>query len=171
MLLRRTGRNRLPWHVVIPSSTTTASGDSSPRAADPKSSSKGAAYRHDLDGLRGLAIALVAIFHVWFGRVSGGVDVFLTLSGYFFVASLLKHVTVTNSASSSWREALNPWPRLSRLLRRLLPALYLVLAGVVLLIFLVMPRTRFAPLGQEVIASALYFQNYLLALTDRKSVV
>ncbi len=167
MLLRRTGRNRLPWHVVIPSSTTTASGDSSPRAADPKSSSKGAAYRHDLDGLRGLAIALVAIFHVWFGRVSGGVDVFLTLSGYFFVASLLKHVTVTNSASSSWREALNPWPRLSRLLRRLLPALYLVLAGVVLLIFLVMPRTRFAPLGQEVIASALYFQNYLLALTSQ----
>src|SRR5690242_6684579 len=31
-------------------------------------------YRHDLDGLRGVAIALVAVFHVWFGRVSGGVD-------------------------------------------------------------------------------------------------
>ena len=30
-------------------------------------------YRHDLDGLRGVAIALVAVFHVWFGRVSGGV--------------------------------------------------------------------------------------------------
>ena len=37
------------------------------------------AYRRDLDGLRGVAIALVAIFHVWFGRVSGGVDVFLVL--------------------------------------------------------------------------------------------
>ena len=34
-------------------------------------------YRHDLDGLRGVAIALVAVFHVWFGRVSGGVDVYL----------------------------------------------------------------------------------------------
>ncbi len=125
------------------------------------------AYRHDLDGLRGLAIALVAIFHVWFGRVSGGVDVFLTLSGYFFVASLLKHVTVTNSPTASWRDAVNPWPRLSRLLRRLLPALYLSLAVIVVLIALIMPRSRFAPLGQEVIASALYFQNYLLALTSQ----
>ena len=35
-------------------------------------------YRLDLDGLRGIAIFLVAVFHVWFGKVSGGVDVFLT---------------------------------------------------------------------------------------------
>ncbi len=79
-------------------------------------------YRHDLDGLRGVAIALVAVFHVWFGRVSGGVDVFLVLSGFFFGGSLLR--TALKPGSS-----LSPWPEIVRLVRRLLPALVVVLAA------------------------------------------
>ena len=54
-------------------------------------------YRHDLDGLRGVAIALVAVFHVWFGRVSGGVDVFLVLSGFFFGGRLLRTALTTRA--------------------------------------------------------------------------
>lgn len=38
-------------------------------------------YRYDLDGLRGIAIAFVVLFHVFVGRVSGGVDVSLMLAG------------------------------------------------------------------------------------------
>ena len=120
-------------------------------------------YRLDLDGLRGIAIFLVAVFHVWFGKVSGGVDVFLTLSGYFFVASLLRHVIGSTSPDVSWNTAVNPWRRFSRLLKRLVPALFLVLAGVVALTWWIMPSTRWGTLGREVIASALYYQNYHLA--------
>src|SRR5256885_16463708 len=72
-------------------------------------------YRHDLDGLRGIAIALVAVFHVWFGRVSGGVDVFLALSGFFFGGRLL--CTALASGASLW-----PPPEVPRLFPRHLPA-------------------------------------------------
>jgi peptidoglycan/LPS O-acetylase OafA/YrhL len=71
-------------------------------------------YRYDLDGLRGAAIALVAVFHVWFGRVSGGVDVFLLLSGYFFGGSVLR-TALTPGAS------LSPLHVIRRVIRRLLP--------------------------------------------------
>ncbi|KXT58291.1 acyltransferase [Gordonia sp. QH-12] len=124
-------------------------------------------YRPDLDGLRGIAIFLVAVFHVWFGRVSGGVDVFLTLSGYFFVASLLKHVIRTQPADVSWRAAVDPWPRLSRLLRRLLPAMFLLLAFIAAGVWWLMPSTRWGPLGEEIIASAFYYQNYHLAFLSQ----
>ncbi|MCB0945414.1 MAG: acyltransferase, partial [Mycobacterium sp.] len=74
------------------------------------------------DGLRGVAIALVAVFHVWFGRVSGGVDVFLVLSGFFFGGSLLR--TALNPHST-----LSPASEVLRLVRRLLPAPVLVFAA------------------------------------------
>ncbi|MCF8605880.1 acyltransferase [Gordonia sp. HY442] len=121
------------------------------------------AYRTDLDGLRGVAIALVACFHVWFGKVSGGVDVFLTLSGYFFVGSLLRHAIASADPVATFRDTLNPWPRLSRLLRRLLPALITVLIAVAIGTLILLPQTRWVSIGREIIASALYFQNYFLA--------
>ncbi len=125
------------------------------------------AYRTDLDGLRGLAIMLVACFHVWFGRVSGGVDVFLTLSGYFFLGSLLRHAINAQKPAVSFRSTLNPWPRLSRLLRRLLPALITMLLAVTVLTVLILPQTRWVNVGREVIASALYYQNWYLAFNSQ----
>ncbi|MFZ2511741.1 MAG: acyltransferase family protein [Gordonia sp. (in: high G+C Gram-positive bacteria)] len=124
-------------------------------------------YRLDLDGLRGIAIFLVAVFHVWFGKVSGGVDVFLTISGYFFVSSLLKHVINCVPQDVSMRQAIDPWPRLKRLLKRLIPAMYLLLAVVVAITWWLMPTTRWGNLGEETIASAFYYQNYHLALASQ----
>lgn len=115
-------------------------------------------YRHDLDGLRGVAIALVAVFHVWFGRVSGGVDVFLVLSGFFFGGSLLR--TALNPDSS-----LSPWPEVLRLVRRLLPALVVVLAAGAVLTILVQPETRWETFADQSLASLGYFQNWELSAT------
>ncbi|MCV7260333.1 acyltransferase family protein [Mycobacterium shimoidei] len=115
-------------------------------------------YRHDLDGLRGVAITLVAMFHVWFGRVSGGVDVFLALSGFFFGGKVLR--TALNPASS-----LSLLPDVTRLIRRLLPALVVVLAGCAVLTILIQPQTRWEAFANQSLASLGYYQNWELAGT------
>ncbi|WP_448489892.1 acyltransferase family protein [Mycolicibacterium boenickei] len=115
-------------------------------------------YRHDLDGLRGIAIALVAVFHVWFGRVSGGVDVFLALSGFFFGGKILR--LALNSDVP-----LRPLSEVVRLVRRLLPALVVVLAAGAVLTILVQPETRWETFADQSLASLGYYQNWELANT------
>src|ERR1700739_2559157 len=115
-------------------------------------------YRHDLDGLRGIAIALVAMFHIWFGRVSGGVDVFLALSGFFFGGKVLR--AALNPAVS-----LSPVAEVARLVRRLLPARGVVLAGCAVLTILVQPETRWETFADQSLASLGYYQNWELAST------
>ncbi|RAV15848.1 acyltransferase [Mycolicibacterium sp. GF69] len=130
------------------------------RAANASSGTRGSRaathYRHDLDGLRGVAIALVALFHVWFGRVSGGVDVFLALSGFFFGGRLLR--TAMTPGASLW-----PVPEVTRLIRRLLPALVVVLAASAVLTILIQPQTRWEAFADQSLASLGYFQNWELA--------
>lgn len=115
-------------------------------------------YRHDLDGLRGIAIALVAVFHVWFGRVSGGVDVFLALSGFFFGGKILR-------AALNPAVTLSPVSEVMRLVRRLVPALVVVLAGCAVLTILVQPETRWETFADQSLASLGYYQNWELANT------
>lgn len=115
------------------------------------------ARRADLDGVRGLAIALVVVFHVWFGRVSGGVDVFLAMSGFFFVGTLLR------TAESG--RPLDPLPVLRRVGRRLLPPLILVLAGTALAAIVLLPFTQWFRVADQSGASLLFVQNWHLART------
>lgn len=110
-------------------------------------------YRPDIEGLRAIAAVLVATYHIWLDRVSGGVDVFFVVSGFLMTTTLLKQVERTG------------WPRplgyLGRLARRLFP-----LAAVVLLATLLVSLILFRGGGvelDEVVASALYYENWHLA--------
>jgi peptidoglycan/LPS O-acetylase OafA/YrhL len=132
--------------------------DPGPPPIAPAAPRRTAGYRHDLDGLRGVAIALVALFHVWFGRVSGGVDVFLALSGFFFGSSVLRHALKPGSS-------LSPLPQFTRLVRRLLPTLIVVLAAAAVLTVLVQPQTRWETFADQSLASLGYYQNWELAAT------
>ena len=54
-------------------------------------------YRPEIEGVRTVATLLVAIYHIWLGRVSGGIDVFFVLSGFLITTSLLSRVERTGS--------------------------------------------------------------------------
>ncbi|WP_306306471.1 acyltransferase family protein [Nocardia veterana] len=113
-------------------------------------------YRDDLDGLRGVAIALVVAFHIWFGRVSGGVDVFLVLSGYFFTGLLVRR------AESG---PVGVGFTVRRTLRRLLPAMVVVLVAVVVATICTRPYTQWSELAGQTLAALFYYQNWRLALS------
>lgn len=117
------------------------------------------ARRDDLDGLRAVAILLVAVYHVWVHRVSGGVDVFLMLSGFFVAGGLVRGFGRGRPVELR--------TYLPRLARRLVPALAVVLAAVVVAAVAWLPRTRWSDLSAETLASLGYVQNWRLALAGQ----
>lgn len=130
------------------------------RPEDLRQSFRTMPYRYDLDGLRGIAIAFVVLFHVFVGRVSGGVDVFLLLSGYFFLGSQLRYAGREDAS-------LNPWWPLWRTIRRLLPALLLVLGTTAVIALNFVPQLRRMEIVEQFTASLLYYQNW--ALVDQEA--
>ena len=124
--------------------------------ATPAAPVRSVSYRYDLDGLRGIAIAFVVVFHVFVGKVSGGVDVFLLLSGYFFLGSQLRYAQRDNPSRNPW------WP-FWRTLRRLYPALLVVLGTTAVVAFLWVPQMRRLEIIDQFTASLLYYQNWELA--------
>lgn len=112
-------------------------------------------HRRDIDGLRGFAIALVVVFHVFVGRVSSGVDVFLLIGGIFFFGPQI-------------RNALNPQgitvvQAFLRLFRRLYPALVVVVGVTLVASVIIYSRVRWAHSAGDAVASLLYYQNLHLA--------
>ena len=117
-------------------------------------------YIPALDGLRALAVVAVLLYHgdvKWMPGGFLGVDVFFVISGYLITSLLL----------SDWREhgRVQFGRFYVRRARRLLPALFLMLAVVSIYSLLFLPDTV-AELRGSVIASVLYVQNWHLIFHD-----
>ncbi|MGH8793028.1 MAG: acyltransferase family protein [Stackebrandtia sp.] len=115
-------------------------------------------FRPEIEGLRAVAAILVAVFHVYLGRVSGGVDVFFVVSGFLITTTLV------NSVLRRGRLGVAAYG--ARLVKRLLPAALFVLAGVIVASVLWLPRSRWPQTAVEVAASALYVENWQLAFAS-----
>lgn len=114
--------------------------------------------RPEIQALRAVAVLGVLAFHLWPNRLTGGfvgVDIFFVVSGFLITDHLVREYTRERRVrlASFW----------SRRARRLLPASLLVLAATALAVFTLVPISRWQQFGSEIVASALYVQNWALA--------
>ena len=108
-----------------------------------------------LDGIRALGIVLVLFFHGGFSWAGGGffgVDVFFVLSGFLITGLLV----------SEYRQ--NAGIGLARFwghrVRRLVPALLVMLVGIVLYGYFLAPSDTLAQLRGDALATLFYFNNW-----------
>ncbi|MDB4907124.1 MAG: acyltransferase 3 [Gemmatimonadetes bacterium] len=121
------------------------------------------AFRSDVEGLRGIAILLVVLYHVGFSFVQGGyvgVDVFFVLSGYLITGLLVAEAEATGRIDLRQFYA--------RRMRRLLPAAIVVVAITLLAAWFI-----YSPIEQQVVAhsaraSSAYASNIRFALSSRR---
>ena len=112
-------------------------------------------YRREIDGLRAVAVGTVILFHAGvpgFNAGFLGVDIFFVISGYLISTILLDEVSADRFSLATFYE---------RRARRILPALFVMMAAVTVASFAVlMPEdlTRFA---RSVAAVPLFGSNIL----------
>lgn len=110
-------------------------------------------YRADIDGLRSLAIIPVVLYHAGVPGFSGGfvgVDVFFVISGYLITTILVKQFGNGSYNVVSFYE---------RRLRRIFPALALVVLFVLAISPLILLPSEFSGLGRDAAAALLFVAN------------
>nr|WP_255520390.1 acyltransferase family protein [Undibacterium sp. 14-3-2] len=113
-------------------------------------------YRPDIDGLRAIAVIAVVLYHAFPSRVSGGfvgVDIFFVISGYLISSIIFKGLA---SGKFSFLEFY------SHRIKRIFPALILVLLTAFSLGWFVLLPDEFKQLGKHILAGAGFAQNIVL---------
>ncbi|MBC8160348.1 MAG: serine hydrolase [Roseiflexaceae bacterium] len=117
-------------------------------------------YLPGLDGLRALAVIAVLCYHAGLNVYGGylGVESFFAISG-FLITSLLLHEWERHGKL----DLVNFWMRRAR---RLLPALFLVLAATLLASAILLPETM-SELSSATVAAVVYLMNWFLIVTQQ----
>ncbi|QNU61642.1 acyltransferase family protein [Vreelandella titanicae] len=111
-------------------------------------------YRNDIQGVRAIGAMLVLVFHIWFHKVSGGVDVFFVVSGFLMTGMLLRQYA---------REGkLNPLQFWGGIIKRVVPAAYVVLLITFFLSYFFIPPVYWRQTIHEFVFSAVQMENLLL---------
>lgn len=114
------------------------------------------AYRPDIDGLRALAVLSVVAFHAspaWLKAGFIGVDMFFVISGY-----LISSIILENLAGQSFSFA----TFYARRIRRIFPALIVVMAGTAALGWFALLAEEYRQFGWHLLGGASFLSNYFL---------
>lgn len=112
-------------------------------------------YRPEVDGLRAVAVIPVILFHAGFESFAGGyvgVDVFFVISGYLITSILVEQLQGGHFSLTGFY---------LRRMRRILPALYLVMAASFPLAWLLLTPSDLRDFSQSLVAVALFSSNLL----------
>ena len=115
-------------------------------------------YRPDIDGLRAVAVLSVLLYHAKvpiFGGGFVGVDVFFVISGYLITAIL---------AEENARGRVSIFAFYDRRIRRIFPALFIVLFFTILMGHLLFTDRELRELSSGLIATVLFASNILFWL-------
>ncbi|MBS0540876.1 MAG: acyltransferase [Proteobacteria bacterium] len=113
-------------------------------------------HRADIDGLRGLAVLLVmaaAFSSRWLTGAALGIDIFFVISGYLVTSIVLGGLE---------QRTFSPREFYGARLRRVLPALIVVLAAVLILGWFLLFAGEYRELGKQVAAASLFLSNFVL---------
>lgn len=99
---------------------------------------------------------MVAIYHIWIQRVSGGVDVFFVVAAFFIVGSFLRN------GAPSLGDLLAYY---SKTLRRVVPSAALVILATIVVSLFLMPDSMWRNQIKHALASTLFLENWALAMT------
>lgn len=113
-------------------------------------------YRPDIDGLRAVAVLAVVGFHAAPGRIPSGfigVDIFFVISGYLISSIILKGL---EAGTFSFTEFY------SRRVKRIFPALLLVLIASLAIGYFILLDDQFKELGKHVAGGAGFVSNFVL---------
>ncbi|MEX5275655.1 acyltransferase family protein [Kocuria sp. CPCC 205261] len=112
-------------------------------------------FRPEVQGLRAVAVLLVVLYHVFMGRVSGGVDIFLFISAFFMTLSFVRKLEGGRPLALG-RYWLHTF-------KRLLPLATVVILTTLFLVWWLYPAQDVADFRFQGVASILYFENWTLA--------
>jgi len=115
-------------------------------------------YRPDIDGLRAIAVMLVVNFHAFPDAMPGGfigVDVFFVISGFLITGIIARELESQRFSLLSFYH---------RRVRRIFPALIVVLSAALALGWLWMLPAAYTKLSADIFASAAFSANIALLL-------